>query len=104
MKHAIIIKDILSQNENFLKYFFILYKIIFLLFNYIIIIMVLYSPVNLLTHNIYALFERLKQYFTCFDCSIILCAILSSCGIACPITHAETGVTASDQVLGRINK
>ena len=63
-----------------------------------------YSPVNLLKHNIYALFGRLKQYFTCFDCSIFLCAILLSCGIACPTIHAETGVTASARVLGRINK
>ena len=84
-----IFQDILPQNENFFKVF-----------------LVLYSPVNLLKHNIDALFGRLKQYFTCFDCSIILCicAILLSCGIACPIIYAETGVTASARVLGRINK
>ena len=52
------------------------------------ILLALYSPDNLLKHYIYALFGRLKQYFTCFDCSIILCAILLSCGIACPIIHA----------------
>ena len=81
------IEHILPQNKNFLKDF-----------------LALYSPVNLLKHNICALFGRLKQYFTCFDCSIILCAILLSCGIACPIIHAQTGVTASARVLGRINK
>ena len=68
------------------------------------IFLVLHSPVNLLKHDIYALFGRLKQYFTCFECSIFLCAILFSCGIACPIIHTETGVTASARVLGRINK
>ena len=78
------LKDILPQKENFLRVF-----------------LVLYSPVNLLKHNIYG---RLKQYFTCFDCSIFLCAIPLSCGIACPVIHTETGVTASARVLGRINK
>ena len=53
------------------------------------------SPVYLLKHNIYALFGRLKQYFACFDCSIFLCAILLSSGIARPIIQAKTGVTAS---------
>ena len=42
---------------------------------------------------------RLKQYFTCFDCSIFLCAILLSCGIARPVIQAETGVTASARVI-----
>ena len=46
------------------------------------VFLVLYSPVNLLKHNNHALFERLKQYFACFDCSIVLCTILLSCGIA----------------------
>ena len=76
------LKDILPQNENFLKYF-----------------LALCSPVNLLRHNIYALFGRLKQYFSCFDCSIFLCAILLSCGIACPIINAETDVTASARII-----
>ena len=66
-------KDILPQNENFLKYF-----------------LALCSPVNLLKDNIYALFGRLKQYFACFDCSIFLYAILLSCGIARPIIQADT--------------
>ena len=60
---------------------------------------VLCSPVNLLKHNIYALLGRLKQYFACFDCSIFLCAILLSCGIARPVTQAEIGVTASARVI-----
>ena len=63
------------------------------------IFLALYSPVYLLKHNIYALFGRLKQYFACFDCSIYLCAILLSSGIACPIIQAETGVTASALVI-----
>ena len=63
------------------------------------IFLVLYSPVNLLKHNIYTLFERLKPNFACFDCSIVLCAILLSCGIACPVIQAETGVTASARVI-----
>ena len=62
--HKFSFKDILPHNENILKYF-----------------LLLCSPVNLLKHNIYALFGRLKQYFTCFDCSIFLCAILLSCVI-----------------------
>ena len=65
---------------------------------------VLHSPVNLLKHNICASFGRLKQYFACFDCSIFLCAILLSCGIACPVIQAKTGVTASSQVIRSINK
>ena len=75
-------KDILPQKEHFLKYF-----------------LALCLPVNLLKHNIYALFGCLKQNFTCFDCSIFLCAILLSSGIACPIIQAETGVTASVRVI-----
>ena len=63
----------------------------------------LYSQVNLLKHNIYALFVRLKQYLTCFDCSTFLWAILLSCGIVRPVIQAETGVTASARVLGWIN-
>ena len=77
-------KDILPK-RNFFKVFFECY-------------------IHQLTYQNTALFGRLKQYFTCFDCSIILCAILLSCGIACPIIHAETGVAASARVLGRINK
>ena len=73
----LLVKDILPQNEIFLKYF-----------------LALCSPVSSLKHNIYALFGRLKQYFTCFDCSIFLCPILLSSGIACPIIQAEIGVTA----------
>ena len=57
------------------------------------------SPVSSLKHNIYALFGRLKQYFTCFDCSICLCTILLSSGIARPIIQAETDVTASARVI-----
>ena len=60
---------------------------------------VLCSPVNLLKHKIYALFRRLKQYFACFDCSIFLCAILLSCGIARPVIQAETGDAASARVI-----
>ena len=73
-----LIKDILPQNENFLKYF-----------------LVLCSPVNVFKHNFFALFGRLKQYFSWFYCSILLCAILLSCGIARPVIQIETGVTAS---------
>ena len=58
------------------------------------------SPVNLLKHNNFTLFGRLKQYFACFDSSIVLCVILRSCGIACPVIQAETGVTASARVIG----
>ena len=50
-------------------------------------------------HNIYALFGRLKQYFACFDCSLFLCAILLSCGIARPVIQVETSVTASARVI-----
>ena len=63
------------------------------------ILLALCSPVNLLKHIIYALYGRLKQYFACFDCSIFLCAILLSCGIALPVIQAEAGVTASAQVI-----
>ena len=76
------IKDILPQNEKFLKYF-----------------LALCSPINLLKHNIYALFGRLKQYFACFDCSIFLCAILLSCGIARQVIQTETVVTAYARVI-----
>ena len=79
---------ILPQNKNFMYF----------------LVLGLHLPVNLLKHNIYALFGKLKQYFTCFECSIFLCAIPFSCGTACPIIHTETGVTASARVLGRINK
>ena len=72
------LKDILPQKEHILKYF-----------------LVLCSPVDLLKHNIYALFERLKQYFTCFDCSIFLCALLLPCGRDHPVIQAETDVTFS---------
>ena len=58
-----------------------------------------FKKINLLKHNIYALFGRLKQYFACFDCSIFSYAILLSCGIARPIIQAETGVTASARVI-----
>ena len=76
-------KDILPQNENFLKFF-----------------LALCSPVKLLKHNICTLFGRIKQYLACLDCSIFLCAmILLSCGIARPVIQAETGVTASAQVI-----
>ena len=64
------LKDILPQNKNF-KVF-----------------LALCSPVNLLKHNIYALFGRLRQYFACFDCSRFVCAILLSCGIARPVIQA----------------
>ena len=60
---------------------------------------VLCSPVNFLKHNICALFGKLKQYFACFDCSIFLCTILLSCGIACPVIQAEAGVTTSARVI-----
>ena len=63
------------------------------------VFLALCSPVNLLKHNIYALFGRLKQYFTCFDCYIFLCAILLSCGIARPDIQAEIDVTASSHVI-----
>ena len=46
--HLYYVKDILSQNLNFLKYF-----------------LVLYPPVNLLKHNIYALFG-IKAVFHLF--------------------------------------
>ena len=72
------VKDILPQNEIFLKYF-----------------LVLCSSFNLLKYNICASFGRLKQYFACFDCSIFLCDVLLSCGIAHPVIQTETGVTAS---------
>ena len=62
-------------------------------------ILVLCSPVHLLKHNICALFGSLKHYFACFDCSIFLCAILLSCGIARPVIQAETGVTASARII-----
>ena len=75
------LKDILEQNENFLKYF-----------------LALCSPVNLLKHNIFELFGRLKQYFAGFDCSIFLWAIPLSCGIAHPVIQAETDVTDSARV------
>ena len=39
------------------------------------------------------------DYFACFDCSIVLCAILLSCGIARPVIQTETGVTASARVI-----
>ena len=68
------------------------------------VFLVLYSSVNLLKHNNFALFERLKQYFACFDCSIVLCAVLLSCGVARPVIQAETDVTASARVIGRVNK
>ena len=55
-------------------------------------ILVLCSPVNLLKHNIFALFGRLKQYFSWFYCFILLCAILLSCGITRPVIQAGTGV------------
>ena len=71
-------KDILPQNKMFFKYF-----------------LVLCLTVNLLKHNIYAFFGRLRQYFACFDCTIFLCVILLSCGIARLVFQAETGVTAS---------
>ena len=79
---CVLIKDILPQHEHFLKYF-----------------LALCSPVNSLKYNIYALFGRLKQYFACFECSILLCTILLSSGIARPIIQAETGVTASSRVI-----
>ena len=63
------------------------------------IVLALCSPVYLLKHNIYALFGRLKQYFTCFDCSIFLSAILLSSRIARPIIQADIGVTASARVI-----
>ena len=63
------------------------------------ILVVLASPVNLLKHNIFTLFGRIKQYFSCFYCSILLCSILLSCGIARPVIQVETGVTASAQVI-----
>ena len=78
-----IFKDVLPQNKNFLKVFS----------------HQLCSPVNLLKHYIYALFQRLKQYFACFDCSIFLYFILLSCGIAHPVIQAETGDTASAPVV-----
>ena len=84
-----IVKDILPQNQHFLKYF-----------------LVLCSPVNLLKHNFFALFGRLTQYFSWFYCSIFLCAILLSCGTAPPVIQPETGVTASARVIrsGLVNK
>ena len=42
---------------------------------------------------------KIKQYFSCFYCSIFLCAILLSSGIARPIIQAETGVSASALVI-----
>ena len=81
------LKDILPQNEHVLSIF-----------------LALCSPVNLLKHNIYPLFGRLKQYFACFDCSIFLCAILLSSGIASPVIQAEAGVTASARVIRSIKK
>ena len=45
-KNDMNIKDILPQNKNFFKYF-----------------LVLYSPVNLLKHNIFALFGKIKAVF-----------------------------------------
>ena len=80
VRHQNFFTDIRPQNQTFFKYF-----------------LVSCSPVDLLKHNIYALFGRLKQYFACFDCSIFLCVILLSCGIARPVIPAETGVTASAQ-------
>ena len=52
------------------------------------VFLALCSPINLLKHNIYALFGRLRQYFACFDCSIFVCAILLSCGIFRPVIQA----------------
>ena len=65
----------------------------------IFIFLVLYSPVNLIKHNIYTLFARVKQYLACFDFSKVLRAFLLSCGIARPVIQTETGVTASVQVI-----
>ena len=76
------VKDILPQNKKNSKYF-----------------LAFCSAVNLLKHNIYALFGRLKQYVTCFDCSIFLCAILLSCAIAHPVSQTEIDVTASARVI-----
>ena len=74
--------DVLPQNGNFLKHF-----------------LVLCSPVNLLKHNIFTLFGRIKQYFSWLYCSIFLCAILLSCGLARPVIQAETCVTTSARVI-----
>ena len=77
-----LIKDVLPQTKIFESIF-----------------LVLCSPVSLLKNKIFALFGRLKQYFSWFYCSILLCAILLSCGIARPVTQAETSVTASARVI-----
>ena len=47
------LKDLLPQNKKFLKCF-----------------LLLCSPVNLSKHNIYTLFGKLKQFFSCFYHSI----------------------------------
>ena len=64
------LKDILPQNENFVKYF-----------------LALCSPLNLLKRNIKAVFR------------LFLCAFLLSCGIARSVIQAETGVSASARVI-----
>ena len=70
---------VLPQNGNFLKYF----------------LSVMFTS----KHIIFTLFGRIKQYFSWLYCSIFLCAILLSCGIARPVIQAETGVTASARVV-----
>ena len=61
------------------------------------------STVNLIKHNIrkIKIIRKIKAVFACFDCSIVSCTILLSCGIARPVIQlqAETGVTASAQVI-----
>ena len=57
------------------------------------------NKMTLNKYNSYTLFGRLKQYFACFGCSIFLCTIPLSCGIARPVIQAETGVTASARVI-----
>ena len=80
----------------------ILLQDILLLLKYIL---ALCSPVHLLKHNIYALFGRLKQYFTCFDCSIIFMRYSVILWKSPPVIQAETGhCFRPSKKVGSINK